>query len=138
MLADAAAELVCETLPPPPVEGLVFVPPDGERMLRRGHNPARQLALGLGARWGLPVGDVLRRTRRASSAARALADGAAQKRRRRLPCARRADADVLCVVDDVYTTGATASAAASALRVAGARTIHVVTLARTVRLSASP
>jgi predicted amidophosphoribosyltransferase len=38
-------------------------------------------------------------------------------------------------VDDVYTTGATASAAASALRAAGARDIHVVTLARTVRLT---
>src|SRR6478609_8015053 len=64
VLAEAAAELVCETVARPPVEGLVFVPPDGERMLRRGHNPSRELALGLGARWGLPVGDVLRRGRR--------------------------------------------------------------------------
>jgi predicted amidophosphoribosyltransferase len=39
----------------------------------------------------------------------------------------------LVLVDDVYTTGATASAAADALRKAGAREVHVVTLARTPR-----
>jgi predicted amidophosphoribosyltransferase len=37
------------------------------------------------------------------------------------------------LVDDVYTSGATVSAAASALRVVGARTIDVVTFARAVR-----
>jgi len=135
VLADAAAELVCETLPPPPVEGLVFVPPDGERMLRRGHNPARQLALGLGARWGLPVGDVLRRTRRAS---RQRGLSRTERRRNVAGAFRARDGPMprsLCVVDDVYTTGATASAAASALRAAGVRTIHVVTLARTARLA---
>jgi predicted amidophosphoribosyltransferase len=36
-------------------------------------------------------------------------------------------------VDDVYTSGATAAAAASALRRAGARTVSVVTFARAVR-----
>ena len=135
VLADAAAELVCETLPPPPVEGLVFVPADGERMLRRGHNPARELALGLGARWGLPVGDVLRRGRRAS---RQRGLSRTERRKNVAGAFRARDGPMprsLCVVDDVYTTGATASAAASALRAAGARTIHVVTLARTVRLS---
>jgi ComF family protein len=135
VLADAAAELVCETLPPPPVEGLVFVPADGERMLRRGHNPARELALGLGARWGLPVGDVLRRGRRASRQR----ELSRTERRRNVAGAFRARGGplprALCVVDDVYTTGATASAAASALRAAGARTVHVVTLARTMRLA---
>jgi predicted amidophosphoribosyltransferase len=38
------------------------------------------------------------------------------------------------LVDDVYTTGATANAAASALRQAGARRVEVVTFARTIRL----
>jgi predicted amidophosphoribosyltransferase len=40
----------------------------------------------------------------------------------------------MCLVDDVYTSGATASAAATALRKAGAREVQVVTLARTLRL----
>jgi predicted amidophosphoribosyltransferase len=37
------------------------------------------------------------------------------------------------LVDDVYTTGATTSAAAGALRAAGAHRVDVVTFARAVR-----
>jgi predicted amidophosphoribosyltransferase len=37
------------------------------------------------------------------------------------------------IVDDVYTSGATVGAAASALVVAGAHEVEVVTFARTLR-----
>jgi len=39
----------------------------------------------------------------------------------------------VCLVDDVYTTGATVSAAATALRKAGARRVEVVAFARALR-----
>ena len=39
----------------------------------------------------------------------------------------------IALVDDVYTSGATAAAAASALRKGGARRVEVVTFARVVR-----
>jgi predicted amidophosphoribosyltransferase len=39
----------------------------------------------------------------------------------------------VALVDDVYTTGSTVAAAASALRRAGARRVEVVTFARAVR-----
>ena len=135
VLAAAAADVVSESVPFPAVECLAFVPPDRERLLHRGHNPARELALELGRRWSLPVQDALVRGRRAERQRglsrverRRNVAGAFRARRAALPA-------TVCVVDDVYTTGATVSAAASALRKAGVRTVHVVTLARTVRLS---
>jgi ComF family protein len=135
VLAAAAAELVAEAIPRPAVACLVFVPPDRERLLRRGHNPARELAVELGRHWRLPVQDALMRARRAERQ-RGLSR---VERRRNVAGAFRAWhvplPATLCVIDDVYTTGATVSAAASALRKAGAREVCVVTLARTVRLT---
>jgi predicted amidophosphoribosyltransferase len=58
------------------------------------------------------------------------------ERRRNVAGAFRPAAETpprVALVDDVYTSGATAAAAASALRKAGARRVEVVTFARVVR-----
>ena len=129
-LATEAAQLVAERLPPPEVDALVFVPSDRGRRLERGHNPAERLALELSAAWELPCLPLVERTRggrqRGSSAAERRtvrgafrASGAAPRR--------------VAVIDDVYTTGATAAAAARALRKAGARRVEALAFARALR-----
>jgi predicted amidophosphoribosyltransferase len=129
-LATEAAQVVVERLETPQVEALVFVPADRARRLERGHNPAARLALELAAVWELPCLSLLERTRggrqRGSSALeRRTVRGAF---RATSPAPRR-----VALIDDVYTTGATAAAAATALRAAGARRVEAVTFARALR-----
>ena len=131
-LAAAAADVVVAAIPGPPVDALTFVPPDRERLLQRGHHPAERLARELGKRWELPVLAALGRTR---SGPRQRGSSLAERRRNvRGAFTARAAPGSICLVDDVYTSGATASAAASALRKAGASGVRVVTLARALRL----
>jgi predicted amidophosphoribosyltransferase len=131
-LAATAADVVVAVIPRPPVEALSFVPPDRTRVLERGHHPAERLARGLGDRWQLPVLCLLSRPR---PAPRQRGASLAERRRnvRGAFSAKQAPLSV-CLVDDVYTSGATAAAAASALRKAGARDVRVVTFARALRL----
>ena len=56
----------------------------------------------------------------------------AQRRRCVRPCRAKSPPRV-ALVDDVYTSGSTANAAASALRKGGARRVEVITFARVVR-----
>jgi predicted amidophosphoribosyltransferase len=131
-VGSLAAELIVEAVPRPAVRLVTFVPPDGDRSLRRGHHPPARLARELGRCWELPVGSILERTR----PLRPQRGLGRDERRRNVRGAFRATAPVsgaVVIVDDVYTTGATASAAASALRRAGASSVDVVTFARTVR-----
>jgi predicted amidophosphoribosyltransferase len=131
-LARVAAQLVAEVVPPPDSHVLAFVPADRDRGLRRGHSPTERLARELSVLWGVEVVSVLRRTR---SLPRQRGLGLAD-RRRNVAGAFTAAAAVparVCLVDDVYTSGATANACASALRRAGARYVEVVSLARAVR-----
>lgn len=130
-LAAVAAALVVEVLPRPAVDGLAAVPSDPERGIVRGHAPAAGLARELAARWELPLLAPLAR----AAAPRQRGLGLAG-RRRNVAGAFAARAPVpgrICLVDDVYTTGSTANACASALRRAGARRVDVVSLARAVR-----
>ena len=131
-LALEAAALVVDSVPRPEAEVVTFVPPDGDRRLRRGHHPAEQLARELGRRWALPVELLLART---GTSKRQRGLGLLERRHNVRGAFRAAGAAParVCLVDDVYTSGATANAASLALRKAGAKRVEVVCFARVVR-----
>lgn len=115
------------------VEGVLPVPLSPRRLAQRGYNQVELLAAPLAQQLGLPlVGELLQRQRDTlpqmdldlpqrwanvndSFVASPLVAG------------RR-----LLLVDDIMTTGATLHAAARALRAAGAHSVYVLTLARTL------
>jgi ComF family protein len=137
-------------MPLPGAEDPVLVPvPLAARRLRaRGYNQSEHLARNLAQRWRRPVSQLLVRTRdtatqTALTPASRLANvaGAFQVRDgefgvRNDPSARdssfRVSHSTLVLVDDVFTTGATLTAAARALQDAGARSIMAVTFGRAV------
>lgn len=131
-LAERAAGLVADALARPVADAVVFVPPDPDRGLQRGHHPAAALAAGLAAAWELPVVPALAR-RRAGRRQRGLSLAERRRNVNDVFHAIRGPPARLVLVDDVYTTGATASEAARALRRAGAARVEIVTFARTVR-----
>jgi predicted amidophosphoribosyltransferase len=133
--AALAAELVVEQLDAPAADVITYIPPDPARLLVRGHHPAGRLARELADRWCLPATALLVRAGGGSSARQtSLARADRLRNVRGAFVAVAAAPRHVVLVDDVYTTGATVSAAATALRHAGARNVDVVTFARTVRL----
>jgi predicted amidophosphoribosyltransferase len=131
-LAVPASEIVVERLSRPEVDAMTFVPPDGDRRLERGHHPAEALAHELACRWEIPVLPLIARTR---AVPRQRGLSLADRRRNVRDAFRPTCASPLsvCLVDDVYTSGATADAAAKVLKKAGAGRISVITFARAVR-----
>jgi predicted amidophosphoribosyltransferase len=133
-LAATSAGLIATVCPTPECDVLTWVPGDRWRTLRRGYHPAEELALGLADRWGVPARALLaaaplrRRQRGLDHVAR----------RRNVRGAFRAASELsgerIAVVDDVFTTGATLSACAVALRRGGAGPVVAVTLARVIRI----
>lgn len=131
-LAREAAALVAEAVPRPEADCLVPVPGDPERAWERGDVPARALARELATVWGVAATDALTRVRTLPRQ-RGLS---LEERRRNVRDSVVACAGMpaeVCVVDDVYTSGATVDACGRACRRAGARRVSVVTLARAVR-----
>lgn len=115
---------------------LVPVPMHRRKLIRRGYNQARELAVLLGRELDWPCAEVLKRLPDRSPQA-------ALAREQRIRHARHSYAvnewkmlrhpvqgrDVL-LVDDIFTTGATADACARLLLRAGAASVCVLTLAR--------
>jgi predicted amidophosphoribosyltransferase len=111
---------------------MTFVPPDADRTLERGYHPAERLAQALEPHWQLPVVPLLERT----GPARPQRGLSVAQRRENVRDGFRPVGPAptrVVLVDDVYTSGATVAAAASALRRGGARDVDVITFARAVR-----
>jgi ComF family protein len=110
------------------------VPLHGERMRARGFNQASVIAQVVSKSLGLPVDeDTLLRVSssekyRAGLDAKGRQDTVAGAFAVRHP--RLVENEDILLVDDVFTTGATVSACAEALKTAGARNVLVLTVAR--------
>jgi predicted amidophosphoribosyltransferase len=128
--AQLMAQQMAERAPVGALSGTVVpVPPATSRLLRRGFDPADEIAVRLAGLAELPYRRCLAR-----------ADGPRQVGRSRAtrlaspPRVRALEGAPLAVllIDDVQTTGATLSASARALRRAGARSVSALTFARTI------
>jgi predicted amidophosphoribosyltransferase len=113
--------------PGPAVGAVTWAPTARERRRSRGFDPAELLARAVARRLGLRCLGVLDRRPGPPQTGRTGAD----RRQGPTHVAWRAVPDAVLIVDDVATTGATLSAAAQALRAAGAWRVVALTAART-------
>ena len=118
-------------LGPPPADAVTWVPLASRRRAERGFDQARVLARALARELDLPAVAFVRRTKATAPQARRTRGQRMEAMRDAFACIpqRPVPARVL-LVDDVLTTGATASACASALREGGAHEIHLLTACR--------
>ncbi len=101
------------------------------RLLRRGFNQSEHICQVLSKKLGIPVNSLVKR-QRPTPAQQSLT---ASQRRRNLKGAFKVSRDVkglsIALVDDVLTTGATATEISQCLLKAGAKEVHLWCLART-------
>ena len=119
----------------PRVDCVVPVPLHWTRLVRRGFNQSALLGRRLGKLLGVPSEDLLKRTR--STGQQSKLTGTERKKNlsgafsiKDLPKVKNR---VILLVDDVMTTGATLSEAASVLKKAGADKVYVFALAKRQR-----
>jgi ComF family protein len=109
---------------------LAPIPLHCSRLRERGYDQATLLAHAASKRFRLPVAHVLRRTRPTGQQVGRDRAARARSLRGAFEATRSLTGIRICLIDDVLTTGATASAAADAVLLAGAGRVEVRTLAR--------
>ncbi len=133
-LSKLLVEARCDALGALPSDTLVVpVPLHWWRYWQRGYNQAEALAEEIAKQLNLPLLRLLKRvvgTRKLADLSRT-ARGEAVRNAFRARAHSRIKGRTILLVDDVLTTGATCSAAAKALKHAGAARVVVVVLART-------
>jgi predicted amidophosphoribosyltransferase len=128
VLAEVAATAMWAALPDREhPDGVVPVPPSPWRWRRRGFDPAEELAVAVSRRTALQLVDCLRRSGGRRQVGRHRADRLSEPPRVWL---EGEPPRIALLVDDVWTTGATLSACAAALRSGGCRRVVALTLAR--------
>jgi competence protein ComFC len=135
-LAHPLGALIARAIPREQRFDLIIpMPLHWKKRWSRGYNQSELLAKEVARRWGVPVRKIVRRVKPTAPQA-----GLTNSKRRlnvRGAFAVRKSADLkglrVLLIDDVLTTGSTASACASVLKRAGASHVAVATVARTDR-----
>lgn len=135
-LAQPLGRLLLRALPlDAAYDAIVPVPLHWRRRFSRGFNQAHLLARVLSKSLGVHIRAALRRSR--STPAQSSLTGIARRRNVRGAFQSRSSVNLagasVLLVDDVFTTGATANACAKELKAAGARRVTVATVARADR-----
>jgi ComF family protein len=133
---DPLGRLVARAIPPEQrFDVIVPMPLHWRKRWSRGYNQSELLAKFIARRRGVPMAKIVRRVKETAPQA-----GLSNSKRRlnvRGAFALKTGADVkglrVLLIDDVLTTGATASACAKVLKRAGARHVAVAAVARTDR-----
>jgi ComF family protein len=119
-------------IPVKEIELIIPIPLSGQREKQRGYNQSKLLAEEISGHYSIPLD---------SASLKKIKDVAPQfdlSRKERLRNVRGAfhssslAGKSVLIIDDIYTTGATAREASSALKAAGAKSVYVLTLARAV------
>ena len=126
----AALSVLFEACLVPKSDVLVPIPLHPRRLRHRGYDQAAILAAGAARRFGIPFAPLLRRVRETGQQVGRDRTSRERSVRGAFAAAGNVLGKRICLIDDVLTTGATASAAADALLLAGAARVEVRTLAR--------
>jgi ComF family protein len=134
VLSDLVADHDWAGFDPGRYDLMVPVPLHRRRLHERGFNQAMLLCRGIGHRWGIEVVETgLARTRQTAPQIRLTPKERENNVRGAFAAAgNRFSGKRVLLVDDVYTTGATASECSRVLMRAGAEAVGVLTVARVV------